>query len=109
MDRPWCLEATDVNHAQSLEDSGSIHIIEMPKWHQGSTLTELDRWIRFFLEGETLDDEALPDFLDTPEMRQAMETLRQFAERERAQHVYQKRLEHMYQQRAFAEARFSFG
>ena len=92
----------DVNHAQSLEDSGSIHIIEMPKWHQGSTLTELDRWIRFFLEGETLDDEALPDYLDTPEMRQAMETLRQFAERERDQHIYQKRLEYMYQQRATA-------
>ncbi len=93
---------TDDTNALSLGDSGSIHVIEMPKWRQGVPLTELDRWIRFFLEGETLDDEALPEYMETPEMRQAMETLRQFSERERAQHIYQKRLEYLYQQRETA-------
>ena len=33
-----------------------------------------------------------------------METLRQFAERERAQHIYQKRLEYLYEQRETAVA-----
>ena len=90
----------DETHALSLAESGSIHVIELPKWRQGTTFTELDRWMRFFQDWETLDDEALPEYLDTPEMRQAMATLRHFAERERARHIYRKRLEYLREQRA---------
>ena len=42
-----------------------------------------------------MDDEALPEDLDTPEMRQAMGTLRQFSEKERAYHLYQSRLDYI--------------
>ena len=39
---------------------------------------ETERWLRFFKDGEHLDDEALPAWMQTEEMQQAMGTVRQF-------------------------------
>ncbi len=44
-------------------------------------------------EGHQFDDSALPDYMNTPEMRQAMETLRSFSENERSYHIYRNRLD----------------
>jgi len=60
---------------------------------------ERKRWLRFFKEGETLDDEALPDWMQTDEMRQAMGTQRQFSEKERQYHAYQARQNFLREQR----------
>ncbi|MFM8333612.1 MAG: hypothetical protein ACKN9T_18190, partial [Candidatus Methylumidiphilus sp.] len=53
--------------------------------------TDEQRWLKFFKDGEKLDDAALPDWMNTPEMKQAMNTLRQFSEKERDYHAYQAR------------------
>ncbi len=66
---------------------------------------ELDRWILFFLEGKDLDGEALPDYMDTPEMKQAMETFKASSEKEKSYHLYQARLHHQLQQRAIQRDR----
>ena len=42
-------------------------------------------------EGERLDADDLPPWMQTDEMRQAMSTLTAFSEKERAYHAYQAR------------------
>ena len=55
-------------------------------------VNEQQRWLKFFREGEQLNDAApLPEWMNTDEMRQAMNTLRQFSEKERNDHLYQAR------------------
>ena len=62
--------------------------------------TEQQRWLKFFTEGESLDENHLPDWMQTDEMRQAMSTLRAFSEDERAYHVYQARQNYLREQRS---------
>ena len=60
---------------------------------------EQQRWLKFFREGEQLNDAApLPEWMNTDEMRQAMNTLRQFSEKERNDHIYQVRQNDLRQQ-----------
>jgi Asp-tRNA(Asn)/Glu-tRNA(Gln) amidotransferase C subunit len=81
-------------------DHGGIWLVELSKCQVERVQTELERWLKFFIEGERLDDERLPDWMDTEEMRQAMNTLRQFSEKERDYHVYQARQNYLRQQRS---------
>ncbi len=97
-----CFELWERETGWELCQGGGIHVLEMLKWNRKEVETELDRWVRFFKEGKELDDEALPEYMNTPEMRQAMETLRRFSEKERAYHVYRKRLDYLRQQRSMA-------
>ena len=60
--------------------------------------TEQERWLKFFTEGHQLDPDHLPDWMQTEEMHQAMDTLTAFSEDERAYQLYQKRLNHLHQQ-----------
>ncbi|MDP2427335.1 MAG: hypothetical protein Q8N29_06085, partial [Methylobacter sp.] len=53
----------------------------------------------FFKEGEQLNDSALPDWMATQEMKQAMSTLSIFSEKERRYHQYQSRQEYLREQR----------
>ena len=59
------------------------------------------QWLlKFFREGEQLNDATpLPEWMNTEEMRQAMNTLRQFSEKERNYHLYQARQDYLRQQR----------
>jgi len=41
------------------------------------------RWLKFFNEAERLDEDALPAWMQTHEMRRAMNTLKAFSENER--------------------------
>ena len=51
-------------------------------------------------KGDQFNDEnALPGWMNTPEMRQAMNTLRRFSEKERDYHTYQARENYLRQQR----------
>ncbi len=71
----------------------AIHVLELKKFGTPAITSELERWLTFFKEGRQLDDSALPDYMDTAEMRRAMETLRLFSEKERNYHIYQSRMD----------------
>ncbi|MGB5734639.1 MAG: hypothetical protein WBM40_09370 [Thiohalocapsa sp.] len=47
-----------------------------------------------------MDDAALPEWMQTAEMRQAMSTLKEFSEKERAYHAYQARQNYLREQRS---------
>lgn len=77
---------------QVLVEHGAILLLEIEKFHASHIENEKERWLQFFKEGESLDDDTqLPDWMITEEMRQAMNTLRQFSEKERDYHAYQAR------------------
>lgn len=90
----------DQQRNTQLSDHCSIHLIELPKYDKQDIDNELERWTRFFKDGETLDDEQLPDFMLTEEMQQAMTTLRQFSEKEQEYHQYQARMNYVREQRS---------
>jgi membrane protein involved in colicin uptake len=60
--------------------------------------SRLERWLKFFTEGEGLDADALPEWMQTEEMQQAMNTLKGFSEKEREYHAYQARQNYLRQQ-----------
>ena len=77
---------------RTLNNHCGIWLLELKKFNAQQIETEQQRWLRFFKEGDSLNDEAgLPDWMTTEEMRQAMNTLRQFSEKERDYHAYQAR------------------
>jgi alkylation response protein AidB-like acyl-CoA dehydrogenase len=61
--------------------------------------TEAERWLNFLKEGDQLDPEHLPDWMQHPIMRQAMGILSRFSEKERDYHRYQSRQEALRVQR----------
>jgi predicted transposase/invertase (TIGR01784 family) len=76
---------------RSLVDPGGIWLLELNKFREKRIETEQQRWLKFFKDGEHLNDEALPEYMNTAEMRQAMNTLKLFSEKERNYHEYQAR------------------
>ena len=83
----------------TLADLGGIHLLELKKFTAERIETEEQRWIQFFKEGEQLDESALPDWMNTDEMRQAMKTLKLFSDKERDYHAYQARQNYLREQR----------
>ena len=49
-------------------------MLELKKFNSIQVETEDQRWLKFFKDGERLNDEALPDWMITQEMKQAMST-----------------------------------
>ncbi len=47
-------------------------MLELKKFNPNQVETEDQRWLKFFKDGERLNDEALPDWMITQEMKQAM-------------------------------------
>ena len=85
--RPWIADAVHRfrlrdDQGRSLVDHGGIWLLELSKCRIEVVETEQDRWLKFFIEGERLDDEHLPAWMQTEEMRQAMSTLKAFSEKE---------------------------
>jgi len=62
--------------------------LELKKFTAERIETEEQCWLKFFKDGEQLDDTALPDWMNTNEMRQAMNTVKLFSEKERDCHTY---------------------
>ena len=81
----------DPEHHVLLHDHLSLHILELKKWNKTEVEEPIDRWVKFLRDGKDLDDENLPEYMRTKEMRQAMRTLQQFSEKERNYHKYQAR------------------
>ena len=80
-------------------DHGGIWLLELSKFDVDGVETEQQRWLKFFNEGKDLNDEALPAWMQTGEMKQAMSTLKAFSEKERAYHAYQARQDYRRVQR----------
>ena len=81
-------------------DHGGIWLLELNKHPIHTVQTEQHRWLKFFQDGEQLNAEALPAWMDTDEMRQAMSTLKRFSEKDRAYHAYQARQNYLREQRS---------
>jgi predicted transposase/invertase (TIGR01784 family) len=92
------------DQGQDLLDHGGIRIFELNKFAVQPVKTEQERWLKFFNEAESLDDARLPDWMQTPVMRQAMSTLTAFSEQDRAYHAYQARQEFLRQQLSIQQA-----
>ena len=92
---------------RALIEHGGIALFELPKFASAQVETrvetEAERWLKFFVEGEHLDPDNPPAWMNTPEMKQAMSTVRDFSEKERAYHAYQSRLEYQRVQRAMQQ------
>ena len=74
-------------------------LFELSKFAATEVATEEQRWLKFFVEGERLDPAHLPVWMNTPEMHQAMSTVQDFSEKERAYHAYQARQNYLRQQK----------
>jgi len=85
---------------QTFINHGGIWLLELKKFVAKRIKNDQQRWLQFFKKGDQFNDEnALPDWMNTPEMRQAMNTLRRFSEKERDYHTYQARENYLRQQR----------
>ncbi|MCI0653848.1 MAG: Rpn family recombination-promoting nuclease/putative transposase [Methylococcaceae bacterium] len=82
-----------------LVEHGGIWLLELSKFEAESVENDEQRWLKFFKHGDQLDDENLPIWMNTNEMRQAMTTLKRFSEKERDYHAYQARQNFLRQQR----------
>ncbi len=89
----------DVN-GWSCFNAGSVWLLELNKFDVAQIDNEQQRWLKFFKDGEQLDAELLPSWMETTEMRQAMTTLRTFSEKEQAYYVYQARQNYLRVQRS---------
>jgi hypothetical protein len=101
-----CFRMRD-EQGRPLIDHGGIWLLELGKFAASGgradhpdVATELERWLKFFSEGERLDADALPPWMQTEEMQQAMSTLIGFSEKEREYHAYQARQNYLRQQRS---------
>jgi len=83
-----------------LAENGGIYLLELAKFRAQRIETPEQHWLKFFKDGGTLDDEALPEWMATPEMRQAMSVLKKFSEKERDYHLYQSRMNFLREQSA---------
>jgi len=83
----------------TLTQHGGIWLLELKKFNANHIETEDQRWLKFFREGEQLNDEALPDWMITREMKQAMSTLSTFSEKDQHYYQYQARQEYLREQR----------
>jgi predicted transposase/invertase (TIGR01784 family) len=81
-----------------LIEHGGIWVFELEKFNAQVIDNEQARWLRFFKEGKQLNDLNLPDWMNTQEMKQAMNTLCQFSEKERNYFAYQARQDFLRQQ-----------
>jgi hypothetical protein len=81
-----------------LIEHGGIWLFELEKFNAQVIDNEQTRWLRFFKEGKQLNDLNLPDWMNTQEMKQAMNTLCQFSEKERNYFAYQARQDFLHQQ-----------
>ena len=83
---------------RSLLHHGGIWLLELSKFMTAQIETEQQRWLKFFQDGEHLDEANLPTWMQTTEMRQAMETMRQFSDKDREYHAYQARQNYLREQ-----------
>ncbi|MDQ7090916.1 MAG: Rpn family recombination-promoting nuclease/putative transposase [Methylococcales bacterium] len=87
-------------NGQALNKHGGIGLLELNKFNVVDVKQNDHRWLKFFKEGSQLDDPSLPNWMQTDKMRQAMNTLSIFSEKEREYDRYQARQEYLRIQRS---------
>src|SRR5579872_6411553 len=93
----------DTHEAITLTDDIVIHFFELPKFNLEAQdlATPLDAWLYFLRHAEKLDTEAMPETLDSPEIRQAMEALMELAQIDIQKEIYEGRLKRQRDEKAF--------
>ena len=86
-----------------MSDHCHITTVELSKFVSETVHNDRERWLKFFIEGERLDDRALPSWMQTREMQQAMNTLTEFSDKQHRYHAYQARLDYLRQQRSIEQ------
>ena len=96
----------------SLTDDLAIHFFELPKFRLTAEelTTPLDSWLYFLRNAENLDPDALPEQINTAEIRQAMEALEVIAHVDTKKEIYESRMkrirdEKMWQNDALSRGR----
>ena len=89
-------------NGQVLIEHGGILLLELKKFNDSTIENDKQVWLKFFKDAEAFDENTLPDWMNTKEMRQAMSTLKQFSEKERNYHAYQARQNYLREQRTIA-------
>ncbi|MEY2621540.1 MAG: hypothetical protein RIT26_1360 [Pseudomonadota bacterium] len=77
--------------------------MELKKCDLDKVVTEEQRWLKLFNEGQTLNDANLPEWMQTPEMRKVMTVLQRFSDKEENYHTYASRLDYQRTQMAVEE------
>ena len=85
---------------KTLTEQGGIWLLELKKFAATHIESEEQRWLKFFTEGEQLNDDTLPEWMITQEMKQAMSTLSTFSEKDQNYFKYQARQEYIREQNA---------
>lgn len=80
----------------TLSSHCAIHLFQLKKWQPGDSMDDKGRWLSFFKSGKYLDRRHPPEWMDTPEMRQVMEILKEFSDVEENYHAYLSRMEGIY-------------
>lgn len=86
-------------------DHGGIALFELGKPAAAAPHrleSEAERWPRCFVECERLDPARLPEWMQTPGMRQAISTPTEYCGKERQYHASQARQNYPRQQRSIA-------
>ena len=78
----------------ALTDHLSIHFFELPKFQRPleDLTTPLEAWLYFLRYADGLNPESLPESLDTPEIRQAMEVLMMLTQVDIQKEIYEGRI-----------------
>jgi predicted transposase/invertase (TIGR01784 family) len=95
----------------SLTEDLAIHFFELPKFRLTveELATPLDTWLYFLRNAENLDPEALPEQMNTAEIRQAMEALEMIAQVDLNKEIYEGRLKAVRDERSRLEDALSAG
>jgi predicted transposase/invertase (TIGR01784 family) len=86
-------------HNGCLNNHGGIWLVELKKFAVSKISSEQQRWLTFFKQGQRLDDKTLPNWMNTTEMRQAMDTLVAFSDKDSEYFAYRARQEFLRLQR----------
>lgn len=87
----FCFRLTAEGCSVPFTDRLEIHTIELEKFAATSDdlATALDQWLFFLKNGDELEAGNLPESLDSPEVRQAVEVLDMISQAERDRELYE--------------------
>jgi predicted transposase/invertase (TIGR01784 family) len=85
-------------HQVAFSEHLMVHIMELSKFKKAPAelATPLDRWMYFLCHGEKLDPEALPAGLEDPQIRRALEVLRNMGQSTIERERYEARQKYLH-------------
>ncbi|MDJ0834861.1 MAG: Rpn family recombination-promoting nuclease/putative transposase [Acidobacteriota bacterium] len=71
-----------------------LHLLQLPNAPEADKImNDGDRWLHFFQNGRQFTAENVPEYLDTPEIREALMVMQGFTEHEKDYLLYESRLD----------------